>query len=81
MKMKMKMKHKLAALSLTVVMAAALTVSSEAREFIVGGNDGWTEIPSESFDQWARRNRFQMNDSLGDRYLFPLLSSLRLWRR
>jgi hypothetical protein len=33
--------------------------------FYVGGNDGWVINPSESYNHWAERNRFQVNDSLG----------------
>lgn len=42
---------------------------SEALEFTVGGQSGWT-IPSDnstnSFNQWAERTRFQIGDSLGN---------------
>ncbi|KAK3404727.1 hypothetical protein EUGRSUZ_K01042 [Eucalyptus grandis] len=37
---------------------------SEAWEFYVGGEDGWVQNPSESYNHWAERNRFQVNDTL-----------------
>ncbi|CAA7397504.1 unnamed protein product [Spirodela intermedia] len=57
-----------AAVAVAVTVAAAMMGSSDAHEFYVGGRDGWVENPSESFDQWAGRNRFQVNDSLVFRY-------------
>lgn len=39
--------------------------SSEGYDFYVGGQDGWVQSPSENFNHWAERNRFQVNDSLG----------------
>eukprot|EP00258_Populus_trichocarpa_P020727 XP_024436746.1 early nodulin-like protein 1 isoform X2 [Populus trichocarpa] len=36
--------------------------------FYVGGNDGWVINPSESYNHWAERNRFQVNDSLVFKY-------------
>ncbi|XP_078437184.1 early nodulin-like protein 3 [Wolffia australiana] len=41
-----------------------LMVSSDGRDFIVGGKDGWVPNPSENFSSWAERNRFQINDTL-----------------
>ncbi|KAG6756437.1 hypothetical protein POTOM_039866 [Populus tomentosa] len=34
----------------------------------VGGEDGWVTNPSESYNHWAERNRFQVNDSLVFKY-------------
>ncbi|XP_027348194.1 early nodulin-like protein 2 [Abrus precatorius] len=39
-----------------------------AREFIVGGKDGWVLKPSEDYNHWAQRNRFQVNDTLHFKY-------------
>ena len=36
------------------------------RDFDVGGRDGWRASPAEPFNRWAERNRFQVNDSLGE---------------
>lgn len=38
--------------------------SSEGYVFVVGGKDGWVRRPSEGYNQWAGRYRFQVNDSL-----------------
>jgi hypothetical protein len=38
-----------------------------ATQFKVGGSNGWT-VPApntDSYNQWAARNRFQIGDSLG----------------
>ncbi|THU62013.1 hypothetical protein C4D60_Mb01t00670 [Musa balbisiana] len=45
-----------------------LVTSSGAYVFYVGGRDGWVSNPSESYDSWAGRNRFQVNDTLVFRY-------------
>lgn len=47
--------------------------SSQAHKFLVGGKDGWGSNPSENYDHWAERNRFQVNDTLG-----KILASLSL---
>ncbi|KAL8201500.1 hypothetical protein R6Q57_012839 [Mikania cordata] len=36
--------------------------------FYVGGKDGWVVDPRESYNHWAERNRFQVNDSLVFKY-------------
>ncbi|KAL6553460.1 hypothetical protein OROGR_007302 [Orobanche gracilis] len=33
-------------------------------QFVVGGKDGWVLNPSENYNHWAERNRFQVNDTL-----------------
>ncbi|OAY54877.1 early nodulin-like protein 1 [Manihot esculenta] len=38
--------------------------SSVAYNFYVGGRDGWVLNPSEKYNDWAGRNRFQVNDTL-----------------
>ncbi|CBI20278.3 unnamed protein product, partial [Vitis vinifera] len=40
----------------------------EGFKFIVGGKGGWVENPSEEYNQWAGRNRFQVNDTLFFKY-------------
>ncbi|KAJ9671602.1 hypothetical protein PVL29_025356 [Vitis rotundifolia] len=40
----------------------------EGFKFIVGGKGGWVEKPSEEYNQWAGRNRFQVNDTLFFKY-------------
>ncbi|KAL6538328.1 hypothetical protein OROGR_012316 [Orobanche gracilis] len=37
-------------------------------QFDVGGRDGWVLNPSEKYNHWAERNRFQVNDTLLFRY-------------
>lgn len=40
--------------------------SSHARKFYVGEDEGWIVNPSdESYNNWAKVNRFQINDTLG----------------
>ncbi|XP_073009510.1 early nodulin-like protein 1 [Typha latifolia] len=46
----------------------ALMASAEAHVFYVGGRDGWVVDPSESYNHWATRNRFQVNDTLVFKY-------------
>jgi hypothetical protein len=36
----------------------------EAKEFHVGGKDGWVVNPSEDYNEWARTHRFRVNDTL-----------------
>ncbi|CAK9314758.1 unnamed protein product [Citrullus colocynthis] len=50
------------------VMALAMVCSCEARKFYVGGKEGWGLNPSENFNHWAERNRFQVNDTLYFKY-------------
>ncbi|XP_050245984.1 early nodulin-like protein 1 [Quercus robur] len=42
--------------------------SSHAHKFLVGGKDGWGSNPSENYNHWAGRNRFQVNDTLLFKY-------------
>ncbi|XP_054811379.1 early nodulin-like protein 2 [Prosopis cineraria] len=42
--------------------------SSQAFKFYVGGKDGWVLKPSEGYNHWAERNRFQVNDTLYFKY-------------
>ncbi|XP_010272421.1 PREDICTED: early nodulin-like protein 2 [Nelumbo nucifera] len=41
---------------------------SQAHDFYVGGRFGWVLNPSEKYNDWAERNRFQVNDTLVFRY-------------
>lgn len=41
-----------------------LSSSSQALDFHVGGKDGWVLKPSDYYNHWAQRNRFQVNDTL-----------------
>ncbi|KAJ0111188.1 hypothetical protein Patl1_02284 [Pistacia atlantica] len=45
-----------------------LITSSQAYKFYVGGKDGWVLKPSESYNHWAERMRFQVNDTLYFKY-------------
>ncbi|KAL8136620.1 hypothetical protein V2J09_002621 [Rumex salicifolius] len=40
----------------------------EGYKFYVGGRDGWVIKPSEDYNHWAERNRFQINDTLLFKY-------------
>ncbi|XP_057451002.1 early nodulin-like protein 3 [Lotus japonicus] len=58
-------------LSIFLLMIHMLLLSSSqaaAKEFHVGGNDGWVLKPSEDYKHWAQRNRFQVNDTLYFKY-------------
>uniref|UniRef100_A0A0A0KZL9 Phytocyanin domain-containing protein n=1 Tax=Cucumis sativus TaxID=3659 RepID=A0A0A0KZL9_CUCSA len=50
-------------LSLYIFFPCFLSLS-QAYTFYVGGKDGWVLNPSESYDNWANRNRFRVNDVL-----------------
>ncbi|CAL4947452.1 unnamed protein product [Urochloa decumbens] len=43
---------------------AAMVSSSEAYVFYAGSRDGWVLAPTESYNHWAGRNRFQVNDTI-----------------
>ncbi|XP_065862105.1 early nodulin-like protein 1 [Euphorbia lathyris] len=49
---------------LLALLSSVLFSSSSAYNFYVGGNNGWVLNPSESYNHWAERNRFQVNDTL-----------------
>ncbi|XXG90357.1 hypothetical protein AAC387_Pa12g2140 [Persea americana] len=51
-------------LSFFLLISLNLIWSSHGYNFSVGGKDGWVLNPSENFNNWAGRNRFQVNDSL-----------------
>ena len=54
------------AVALLAVLLAATTTGADGRDFHVGGRDGWAPNPAEPFNTWAERNRFQVNDTLGE---------------
>lgn len=47
-----------------------LIPSTSAYDFYVGGRDGWVQNPKESYNNWASRMRFQVNDKLGNQILY-----------
>ncbi|KAF8090416.1 hypothetical protein N665_0477s0021 [Sinapis alba] len=47
---------------------ATLFAVADARRFYVGGSRGWVMNPRESYNTWAERNRFQVNDTLYFKY-------------
>ncbi|KAL6845575.1 hypothetical protein ACP4OV_025070 [Aristida adscensionis] len=49
---------------MVAVALAAVVPSSEAYVFYAGGRDGWVVDPAESYNHWAERNRFQVNDTI-----------------
>lgn len=55
----------LISISFLVLMSLSLMCCSQAREYYVGGNEGWVVKPKESFNHWAERERFKVNDTLG----------------
>ncbi|XP_062028535.1 early nodulin-like protein 4 [Rosa rugosa] len=55
-------------MSVLVVIFMALVSYSQAHKFFVGGKDGWIVNPSENFNHWAGRHRFQVNDTLFFKY-------------
>jgi hypothetical protein len=52
----------------------------EAKEFDVGGKEGWIVKPSDYYSHWAQANRFQINDTLRKyNFLFSFFFVLTLW--
>ncbi|XP_058747399.1 early nodulin-like protein 14 [Vicia villosa] len=45
-----------------------LVSTSQALKFDIGGSSGWSLNPSENYNQWSGRNRFQVNDILVFKY-------------
>jgi hypothetical protein len=48
-----------------VAISYVVVTCNGLKEFHVGGSEGWVPHPCEPFNQWARRNRFHVNDRLG----------------
>ncbi|XVE66181.1 hypothetical protein DITRI_Ditri08aG0059900 [Diplodiscus trichospermus] len=51
-----------------VIVLSLLTSSTQGYKFYVGGKYGWVVSPSENYNHWAERNRFQVNDTLFFKY-------------
>ncbi|KAI3502104.1 hypothetical protein L1887_30135 [Cichorium endivia] len=51
-----------------LVMSAGFLGSCYGYTFHVGGKNGWVIDPRESYNHWAERNRFQVNDTLVFKY-------------
>ncbi|KAJ0977392.1 hypothetical protein J5N97_012866 [Dioscorea zingiberensis] len=51
-----------------LVFMVFISSSSHAYKFNVGGKDGWVMNPYESYNHWAERTRFQVNDTLVFKY-------------
>eukprot|EP00253_Pinus_taeda_P006886 PITA_06886 len=52
---------------ISCILLAFMQTGSHAHEFRVRGRDDWTvpnDTNKESYDQWARQNRFEVGDSL-----------------
>ncbi|KAL7188068.1 hypothetical protein ACSBR1_038005 [Camellia fascicularis] len=54
--------------SLCLLVVVVLMGWSEAYQFNVGGKEGWVLNPSENYNHWAGRMRFQVNDTLLFKY-------------
>ncbi|XP_059301191.1 early nodulin-like protein 1 isoform X2 [Lycium ferocissimum] len=53
---------------LLVILLVCLISSCYAYQFYVGGKAGWVPNPSENYNHWAERMRFQVNDTLVFKY-------------
>ncbi|CAI9773501.1 unnamed protein product [Fraxinus pennsylvanica] len=51
-----------------ILFFACFTCTSFAYQFNVGGKTGWVVNPSENYNNWAGRMRFQVNDTLLFKY-------------
>ncbi|KAF1897440.1 hypothetical protein Lal_00035145 [Lupinus albus] len=51
-----------------VLVLFTLVSISQARIFYVGGSAGWVPNPAQNYNEWAGRNRFQINDTLVFKY-------------
>lgn len=47
-----------------LVCLSSFLSATEGYKFYVGGRDGWVLNPSENYNHWAERRRFQVNDTL-----------------
>ncbi|GJZ01028.1 early nodulin-like protein 1 [Tanacetum coccineum] len=59
-----------------VVVSLGFIGSCYGETFLVGGKDGWVLDPRESYNRWAERSRFQVNDTLVFKYTKGLDSVL-----
>ncbi|KAE8730335.1 Switch 2 [Hibiscus syriacus] len=53
---------------LLIVMLLCFLTSTHGYKFYVGDGDGWVVTPSENYNHWAERMRFQVNDTLFFKY-------------
>ncbi|XP_061362886.1 early nodulin-like protein 3 [Gastrolobium bilobum] len=51
-----------------LLLSSSSSYQATANKFDVGGKDGWVVKPSEDYNHWAQRNRFQVNDTLNFKY-------------
>ncbi|KAK9907196.1 hypothetical protein M0R45_002198 [Rubus argutus] len=51
-----------------LVCLSSFLSATEGYKFYVGGRDGWVLNPSENYNHWAERRRFQVNDTLYFKY-------------
>lgn len=51
------------------VISLSFLCLTQGCKFYVGDKEGWILEPSESYDHWARKNRFQVNDTIGKPFL------------
>ncbi|CAN6694343.1 unnamed protein product [Malus baccata var. baccata] len=49
---------------LFISLCLCLCSTTQGYKFYVGGRDGWVLNPSENYNHWAERNRFNVNDNL-----------------
>ncbi|PSS16175.1 Early nodulin-like protein [Actinidia chinensis var. chinensis] len=56
-------------LILVLIFFTGLIDLLEAYQFNVGGREGWVLNPSENYNRWAERMRFQVNDTLFFKYM------------
>ncbi|KAL8111876.1 early nodulin-like protein 2 [Apium graveolens] len=55
-------------LSVIILFIFLAASSTEATNFLVGGINGWSTHPSEDYQTWSGRLRFQINDTLSFKY-------------
>ncbi|KAE8707812.1 formin-like protein 5-like [Hibiscus syriacus] len=55
-------------LSLLLVLLACFVCSSHCYTFYVGGKEGWVLHPNQKYNDWAGKQRFQVNDVLIFKY-------------
>ncbi|XP_030511901.1 early nodulin-like protein 2 isoform X1 [Rhodamnia argentea] len=56
------------AVCIFVICSLSSLVQVRARQFYVGGRDGWVVHPAEDYNHWAGRNRFLITDTLLFKY-------------
>ncbi|PHT72992.1 hypothetical protein T459_23777 [Capsicum annuum] len=53
---------------IVLLFLTCLFTSSYSYQFMIGGKDGWIPNPSENYNTWSQRMRFQINDSVLFKY-------------